>query len=43
MRVAIPNKVSTLRQVALAMINSVLKGYSRQILEVPDIKTLAKE
>jgi hypothetical protein len=37
-----PNQVSTLREVGLAMINGVLKGYLKQVLEVPDIKTLAK-
>jgi uncharacterized protein YbjT (DUF2867 family) len=37
-----PNNVSTLREVGLAMINSVLKGYPKQILEVKDIKALAK-
>jgi hypothetical protein len=38
-----PNYASTLKQVGLAMIKSVLKGYSRQILEVKDINFLAKE
>jgi uncharacterized protein YbjT (DUF2867 family) len=42
LRVVLPNQVSTLRQVAQAMINSVLKGYPKQILEVKDIKLLAK-
>jgi uncharacterized protein YbjT (DUF2867 family) len=42
LRVVLPDKTSTLRQVALAMINSVVKGYPKQILEVPDIKLLAK-
>jgi hypothetical protein len=37
-----PNQGSTLQEVGLAMINSVLKGYSRQILEVKDIQSLAK-
>jgi uncharacterized protein YbjT (DUF2867 family) len=36
-----PNNVSTMRQVGQAMINSVLKGYPNQILEVKDIKKLA--
>ena len=35
--------VSTLRQVALAMINTVLKGYPKNILEVKDINQFAKE
>ena len=38
-----PNNVSTMRAVGLAMINSVLKGYPKQILEVKDIKLLAEE
>jgi hypothetical protein len=42
LRLLFPNHVSTLREVALAMINSVLKGYSKQILEIKDIKSLAK-
>lgn len=37
-----PRRTSTLREVALAMINSVLKGYSKNVLEVEDIKALAK-
>jgi uncharacterized protein YbjT (DUF2867 family) len=41
-RVLMPNSVSTLQEVALAMINCVSKGYSKQILEVKDIKELAK-
>jgi len=42
LKVLFPNQVSTLREVALAMLNSVLKGYPKQILEVKDIKSLAK-
>jgi len=42
-RVALPNYVSTLREVALAMINCVIRGYPEQILEVKDIKLVAKE
>ncbi|WP_316802906.1 NAD-dependent epimerase/dehydratase family protein [Pedobacter nototheniae] len=38
-----PNQTSTLKQVGLAMINSVLKGYPKQILEIQDIKLLAAE
>ena len=41
-RIALPNYVITLREVALAMINSVIKGYPKQILEIKDIKLLAK-
>lgn len=37
-----PNFVLTMREVGLAMINSVLKGYPKQILEVKDIRALAK-
>ena len=36
-----PNHVGTIREVGLAMINSVLKGYPKQILEVKDIKLLS--
>lgn len=38
-----PNSTSTLKEVGLAMINSVTKGYEKQILEVKDIKLLAKK
>lgn len=37
-----PNNVSTLHVVALAMINSILKGYTKQVLEVKDMKALAQ-
>jgi len=37
-----PKHVSTLSEVGLAMINSVLNGYPKQVLEVVDIKVLAK-
>lgn len=36
-----PSGTCTLREVGLAMINSVLKGYGKQVLEVKDIKMLA--
>ncbi|MBN2350010.1 MAG: NAD-dependent epimerase/dehydratase family protein [Bacteroidales bacterium] len=42
LKVLFPNQVSTMREVGLAMINSVLKGYPKQILEIKDIKILAK-
>jgi uncharacterized protein YbjT (DUF2867 family) len=42
LRVLLPNQVSTMRDVGLAMINSVLKGYPKQILERRDIDALAK-
>jgi uncharacterized protein YbjT (DUF2867 family) len=37
-----PNKSLTLKQVGQAMINNVLHGYSKQILEIEDIKAAAK-
>jgi hypothetical protein len=37
-----PNQVSTMRDVGLAMINSVLKGYPKQVLEIRDINLLAR-
>ncbi|RYE23037.1 MAG: NAD-dependent epimerase/dehydratase family protein [Sphingobacteriaceae bacterium] len=37
-----PNSTSTMKEVGLAMIGSVKNGYSKQILEVKDIKILAK-
>jgi len=37
----VPKKVSTLKEVGLAMIYAVLTGYHKQILEVRDIKDLA--
>jgi len=37
-----PNQISTMREVGLAMINSVLKGYPKQVLEIRDINSLAK-
>lgn len=37
-----PGIASTLAEVGQAMINSVLKGYSKKVLEVRDIKALAK-
>jgi hypothetical protein len=43
LRIVFPNQVSTMREVGLAMINSVRKGYSKSILEIKDIKSLAKE
>lgn len=38
-----PKYVSTLSEVGIAMINSVNKGYHKQVLEVPDIIELAKQ
>jgi uncharacterized protein YbjT (DUF2867 family) len=42
LRFLIPGQVLTLREVGLAMINSVLKGYPKQVLEIGDIRKLAK-
>jgi nucleoside-diphosphate-sugar epimerase len=41
LRVVMPNQVMTMREMGLGMINSVVKGYSKQVLEVRDIKELA--
>ena len=41
LKVLMPNQVSTLKEVGLAMINAVLKGYPKPILEIKDIKVLA--
>ena len=38
----LPKYVSTLQEVSRAMINVVLKGYEKPVLEVPDIIKLAK-
>jgi hypothetical protein len=40
-RLFAPNAVVKLKDIGLAMINAVTKGYAKQILEVSDIKTLA--
>lgn len=37
-----PSKSLTLHEVGQAMINTVVKGYPKQVLEIADIKTLAK-
>jgi hypothetical protein len=37
-----PKNILTMQEVGQAMINSVLKGYPKQILEIADIKLLAK-
>lgn len=36
-----PKYVSTLKEIGMAMINAVVKGYDKQVLEVPDIIKLA--
>ncbi len=40
-RLIMPRMTGTLREVGLAMINVVLKGYPKTIIEVTDIKVLA--
>jgi uncharacterized protein YbjT (DUF2867 family) len=40
-RLLMPNMISTLKELGLAMINSVIMGYDKPILEVKDIKELA--
>lgn len=42
-RFAFPKYVSTLKELGIAMINSITKGYSKQILEVKDIIELSKK
>jgi uncharacterized protein YbjT (DUF2867 family) len=42
LRPLFPNFVCTLKEVGVAMINTVRKGYSKSILEVADIVALAK-
>jgi uncharacterized protein YbjT (DUF2867 family) len=41
-RIVLPRFVSTIREVALAMISCATKGYEKQILEVTDIIKLSK-
>jgi uncharacterized protein YbjT (DUF2867 family) len=41
-RAVLPKYVSTLKEVGLAMINSAIRGYEKQILEVPDIIRLSR-
>lgn len=42
LKVIFPGYVSTLRELGLAMINAAIIGYSKQIIEVPDIILLSK-
>jgi uncharacterized protein YbjT (DUF2867 family) len=42
LRALLPNQVSTMKDVGVAMINSVLKGYPKSVLEIKDINLLAK-
>ena len=41
-RLILPDSFSTLRELGLAMINATSRGYSKNLLEVKDIKSLAK-
>jgi hypothetical protein len=41
-RLVAPNHISSLKELGLAMIHSVTKGYNKQILEVKDIRILSK-
>lgn len=43
LRAVFPRGVSTLKEVGIAMIHTVTKGYSKKVLEVMDIVALAKE
>ncbi|MES0491264.1 MAG: epimerase [Leptospirales bacterium] len=43
LKLLFPKYICTLREVGLAMIHTVTKGYVKNILEVEDIKELAKE
>ncbi len=43
LRLIMPGKSCTMQEIGRAMINSVLKGYPKQILEVKDIVILAKK
>jgi hypothetical protein len=42
LRLVFPKYISTLKELGLAMINSVTKGYEKHILEVKDIIELSK-
>jgi hypothetical protein len=37
-----PKSILSMQEVGLAMINAVLKGYSKPVLEIADIRSLAK-
>jgi len=41
-RLIFPNFVLTLKELGIAMINSVTTGYERQVLEVRDIVKLSR-
>jgi hypothetical protein len=42
MQLLVPSKVITMQELGRAMINAATKGYTRTILEIADIKELAK-
>lgn len=42
LRLVMPSKACTIQEIGQAMINSVLKGYPKHVLEVKDIVVLAK-
>lgn len=42
LKLVLPNGTSTLKQVGQAMINSLIKGYEKQIVEVRDINKLGE-
>lgn len=41
-KVVFPNYVCSLNEIGRAMINSVIRGYDKNILEVADIKNLGR-
>lgn len=43
MALLMPQRVSTIKEVGMAMINAALKGYRKRVLEITDIKELAKQ
>jgi hypothetical protein len=43
MKIITPNYVISLKDLAAAMINVSLKGYSKNILEMKDMKILTKD
>jgi uncharacterized protein YbjT (DUF2867 family) len=43
LRVVFPRFVTTLKEVATAMINSAIYGYGKSVIEVPDILVLSKK
>jgi hypothetical protein len=42
-RLISPNSILSLKQVGIAMINAVSKGYEKQVLEVQDIRVLSEK